>query len=208
MRLFSRLVFVALLSGCAIGNQYDYQSSSISLPIKATQNAGLILSVQDFRPYVLNGSKPANFVGLQRGGFGNPFAVTTSSGKPLAEDMAIAIARALSEVGYRVQTVPGALALQDLSAEAQASAASRIVLLKVNEWKSDIFMSITVLCDMTLKILTPAGAELAENSMKFDEEIGGAQMGGSKNSAAVSKEFSKRIGYLFNKEEIRAALSL
>ncbi|WP_029913076.1 hypothetical protein [Pelobacter seleniigenes] len=208
MRLFSRLMFVVLLSGCAVGNQYDYRSSSISLPLKATRNAGLILSVQDFRPYVQNGSKPANFVGLQRGGFGNPFTVTTSSGKPLAEDMAIAIARALSEVGYRVQTVPGTLPLQDLSAKAQGSAASRIVLLNVNEWKSDIFMSITVHCALVLKILNPAGAELAESSMKFEEEIGGAQMGGSKNSSVVSREFAKRIGYLFNKEEIRAALSL
>jgi hypothetical protein len=47
---------------------------------------------------------------------------------------------------------------------------------------------------------------LAENTMAFKQEIGGALIGGDKNSQAVADEFSKRIGYLFNKEEVRSAL--
>ena len=63
-------------------------------------NKLLILAVQDFRPYVLNGDEEPGFVGLQRGGYGNPFDVTTLTGRPMTEDMAEAMVKGLSDVGY------------------------------------------------------------------------------------------------------------
>ena len=38
------------------------------------------------------------------------------------------------------------------------------------------------------------------------EEVGGAGIGEAKNSATATNEFAKRIGYLFNKPEIRSVL--
>jgi hypothetical protein len=197
---------VVLLSGCAVGNKYDYRSSSIALPIKSTDHHELVLSVEDSRPYVLEGKKSANFVGLQRGGFGNPFDVTTASGKPLTEDMSAAITQALIDAGYQVVKVDGTADSGFLVNTATKNGATRILSLKVNEWKSDIYMSITLHCDLELKVFNSQGEMLAESNMKFVEEIGGAQIGGTKNSAAMTNEFAKRIGYLFNKQEIRSAL--
>jgi len=78
MKKILLILFVLFLTGCAVGNKYNYRSSSMALPIKPVNHRTLILSVEDLRPYVLNGEKEPNFVGLQRGGFSNPFDVTTS----------------------------------------------------------------------------------------------------------------------------------
>lgn len=195
-----------LLSGCAVGNKYDYRSSAISLPLKATTHKNVVLSVEDARSYVLDGSKPASFVGLQRGGFGNPFAVTTASGRPLTEDMVVAISRALNMAGFQVFSVAGSSDTELLIEAAAKNGATRIIAFDVKEWKSDIFMSVTLHSDIELKIFDGKGELLAQGDMKFVEGIGGAQIGAAKNSETVASEFSKRIGYLFNRKEIRAAL--
>ena len=201
------LIFVSLLfAGCAMGNKYDYHSSSIILPVKPIDHKTLILSVEDLRPYVLNGKKEPNFVGLQRGGYGNPFDVTTFTGKPMTEDMSAAIAKGLKEVGYRVENVQGKPENVYLVNIAAKNGATRIVVLKVYEWKSDIFMGTALHCDLRLSVFDANMELLAENTMKFVEEIGGAQLGAAKNSQVMTDEFAKRIGYLFNKEDVRSAL--
>ena len=90
----SRLLVIAAafvaLGGCAIGNKYDYEVASIELPVVGTNEIGV--AVVDRRPYVVSGDKQPDFVGLQRGGFGNPFDVTTKSGNPMAADMQVALA--------------------------------------------------------------------------------------------------------------------
>lgn len=204
-KIFLILVVLSFI-GCAMGNKYDYQSSSIVLPVKPAENKALILSVEDLRPYVLNGGKAPNFVGLQRGGFGNPFDVTTLSGKPMTEDMSVAITKALTQVGYRVQNVQGKPENVYLIKIAAETGASRIVLLKVYEWKSDIYMGVGLHSDILLNVFDANLKLLAESNMKFDEAIGGAQIGAARNSQIITDEFAKRIGYLFNKEEIRKAL--
>lgn len=206
MKKLLLILFALFLTGCAVGNKYNYQSSSMALPIKPVEHKSLILSVEDFRPYVLSGDKEPNFVGLQRGGFGNPFDVTTSTGKPMTEDMSAAIVKGLTDIGYRVVSVqdkPGKVYLVNSAA---SEGATRIVVLKVYDWKSDVLMSMKLHCDLRLSVFDPNGKLLAENAIKFVKEIGGAQMGAAKNSAALADEFAKQIGYLFNKEEVRDAL--
>ena len=201
------VLLVLLVSGCAVGNKYNYQASSISLPMKTESSDVLVLLVRDLRPYILNGEKAPDFVGLQRGGFGNPFDVTTVSGKPMATEMTAAIADGLANSGYRVVEVFGDHDMAALVARAASEAASRIVVLRVKEWKSDIMMSITMHCDMTLAVYQADGGLLAENSARFTQSAGGAQMGGNKNSQSVTKEFAKQIGYLFNEASVREALN-
>ena len=206
MKKFMFVLFAVFLTGCAAGNKYNYQSSSMSLPIKPVDHKTLILSVEDFRPYVLNGDKEPNFVGLQRGGFGNPFDVTTSTGKPMTEDMSAAIVKGLMDIGYRVVNVKDKPGKVYLVSSAAKEGAARIVVLKVYDWKSDIYMSMKLHCDLRLSVFDASGKLLAENTMKFSREISGAHMGAAKNSEAAADEFAKQIGYLFNKEEVRDAL--
>jgi hypothetical protein len=178
----------------------------MALPIKPVDHSTLILSVEDLRPYVLNGKKKPNFVGLQRGGYGNPFDVTTSTGKPMTEDMSAAITEGLRNVGYRVVNIQGKSDNVYLVNTAVQEGATRIVVLQVYDWKSDIYLGMTLHCDLRLTVLDANGELLAENTMNFVNEISGGHLGAEKNSQVVADEFAKRIGYLFNKNEIRSEL--
>lgn len=67
-KLFTKLLsfgFVALFSGCAVGNKYDYQLKRLPLPLAGESALGL--TVVDQRPYVLSGKKSPTYAGLQRG---------------------------------------------------------------------------------------------------------------------------------------------
>ena len=205
MKKILLLLLVLFLTGCAVGNQYNYRSSSMALPVKPVDHRTLILSVEDLRPYVLNGDKEPSFVGLQRGGYGNPFDVTTSTGKPMTEDMSAAIEQGLMDVGYRVVNVQGKPENAYLRNTAVKEGATRIVALKVYDWKSDIYMAITLHCDLRLIVFDTNGELLAESTMKFVQEVGGG-ITPAKNSQVMAEEFAKRIGYLFNKNEVRSAL--
>ncbi len=208
MRKLFILVFVVLLSGCAVGNKYNYRSGLATLPIKSTDSTLLILSVEDLRPYILNGDKNPDFVGLQRGGFGNPFDVTTASGKPLADDISYMLGTSLEYSGYKVKILDGSPSKDNLSSLAKEFGSDRIVWMKIREWKSDIYMSIGLTYDFYLSIHDSDGNKLAENSLQGKEAAGGGKIGQEKNSQHLTDVLSKKIGYLFNKPEIKKALDL
>jgi hypothetical protein len=130
------------LTRCAAGNKYNYRAELTSLPIVTTTNKTLLLSLDDRRPYVLSGEKKPDFVGLQRGGFGNPFDVTTASGKPMTDDIATSIAASLELSGYTVKIAENSPDTSKLTELAKTHNAFRIIRLQVFEWKSDIYMSI------------------------------------------------------------------
>ncbi len=200
------LALCPVIVGCASGNRYNYRSQAVTLPLRVTEPTTVVLSIEEQRPYVLNGEKHAEFVGLQRGGWGNPFDVTTASGQPLTEDMQVAVAGGLSNAAYQVVGANPGLeprALIDLARQQQAT---RIIRLKVREWRSDIFMGISLQYDLQLTVQDADGKLLAEKAMQGDSAVGGGKLTGIRNSQHMAQEFSKRIGYLFNNPSIRDAL--
>ena len=185
---FSAAVAVfAFLGGCAVGNTYDYQSTAMRLPVKG---AGQELNVKviDNRPYVLNGNKAPNFIGLQRGGYGNPFDVNTSSGRPLSDEFRAVISRALENSSYNI-----------------TDSADKTVELTVREWKTDAMMKLRLIYDLTLSILNGDDQIVASVTDAGDEVLGGASFEGA-NSQSASSGFNRKISRLFNREEIRGAL--
>ena len=197
-----------LLIGCAAGNKYNYRAELTSLPLKAMTKKTLLLDLDDRRPYILSGEKKPDFVGLQRGGFGNPFDVTTASGNPMIDDMATSVAASLEQSGYVVNIAESNTDLSQLIILAKSRDVFRIIRLQVLEWKSDIYMSIGLQYDLQLSVYDADGKLLAENSMKGNEAVGGGKISATQNSEHMADEFGKRIGYLFNKPEIREALSV
>jgi hypothetical protein len=198
------LLALAIIGGCAVGNKYDYGSVTVALPVKG--NGALAVGVVENRPYVLNGQKHSDFIGIQRGGFGNPFEVTTSTGNPLADDMAKSLAVALTNSGFTVST----LGIQSPDEAVIATTIARDgrprnIILTVNEWKTDVMMRIRVLYDLELKVADNTGRVLAINSLKGDEVIGGGGFEGQ-NARSASSAFETKIGRLFNSPEIIAAL--
>jgi len=202
------LLSCMLLFGCAAGNKYNYRAEVASLPIKSMTEKTLLLALDDRRPYVLSGEKNPDFVGLQRGGFGNPFDVTTASGKPMIDDMATSIAASLEQSGYAVEIAESGTDMAKLIVLAKNADAFRIIQLQVFEWKSDIYMSIGLHYDLQLSVYDADGNLLAENTIRGNEAAGGGKISATQNSEHMADEFGKRIGYLFNKPEIREALAV
>lgn len=200
------LTMCLVIVGCASNNRYDYRSQAVTLPLRTTEPVAVVLFVEDHRPYVLNGDKPAQFVGLQRGGWGNPFDVTTTSGRPLTEDMQMSVASGLGNAGYRVVSARSGSNPSVLTGLARQQQATRIIRLKVREWRSDIYMGIRLQYDLELAVHDADGRLLAEKTLQGDGPVGGGKLTGSRNSQHMVQEFSKRIGYLFNHPSIRSAL--
>jgi hypothetical protein len=187
---FSALATLLLtLGGCAVGNRYDYGSSITGLPVSGSGK--LAVSVVDARPYVLSGDKKPDFVGLQRGGFGNPFDVRTESGQPLATEMRDAIAKALQQQGF---SVVGA-----------TEAAPRKLELRVLEWKTDVMVKMKTTYDLQLSVFDANGALLAQSKTKGEDVgTGGFESG---NAANAAKTFELRFTELLRDDAVRSALT-
>lgn len=177
------------LGGCAVGNRYDYGNAISGLPVSGSGK--LALDVLDVRPYVLSGEKKPDFVGLQRGGFGNPFDVRTGSGRPLATEMRDAIAKALQQQGF---TIVGG-----------NEGAPRKMELRVFDWKTDVMVRMKTTYDLQLSIFDASGALLAQSTAKGEDVgSGGFESGNATNAA---RTFELRFTELVRDESVRKALT-
>jgi hypothetical protein len=93
---------ILFLSGCVVGRKHDFQQANAVL---GYQGEPVAMGVQDLRPYIVDGDKDEDFVGLARSGYGIPYDIGTESDRPLAQEMADVIAAALRSSGVTVKTV-------------------------------------------------------------------------------------------------------
>ena len=197
------LLAAAILGGCAFGRTYSYSNTSLNLPVSS--GSSVAVAVQDQRPYVVSGNKPERFVGLMRGGFGNPFDVNTQSGGPIAIEMRDAVVSALKNKG--IQTTAVAVAPSDPQARVRRliadTRAGKGVLVTLKEWKSDTMMATSLYYDVTLSVIDPQGNVLAENSIKGSDNLG--SLGLSPN-AGIGATFVKKFEILFDDPKVLAAL--
>src|SRR5262245_14882619 len=135
------LVMGSLCSGCAIGVKHNYADAIPQLTVAGTGT--LAVATHDQRPYIVSGDTVPEFVGLSRGGYGNPFKVQTESARPLAEDMTRVLCTALHTQGF--QCVPVLVAARDSAEEVQRKlhgvAGTLALLLVLHEWKSDTYIN-------------------------------------------------------------------
>lgn len=190
----SGLAGLLFLSGCAVGQKYNYNTSAYPLPLSGT--GPLQVAVVDERPYVTDGDKDPNFVGLQRGGFGNPFNVTTASGRPLAEDVAASLGLSLKAKGFDVEVV----------ANPDQATGKRVIVLHMLEWKTDIYSQITLSYDLVLQVRNEEGEVVATKQVSGEEPIGGGKISSSQNAKTATDALATRIGSLFLDREVSAAL--
>ncbi len=134
------------------------------------------MATQDRREYVLSGDKDPQFVGLQRGGYGNPFDVRTSNDRPLAEDMTTAIVAAIAKRGFQpvpVLVLPSADAAQVRQALFK-DGVERALLLTLREWKSDTYVNVGLPYDITLVVMDKTGAVVGEKRLQRRDNLGGS----------------------------------
>ena len=187
--------------GCAFGRKQDYLQAQPALG--STGQGSLSLGVQDLRPYVVNHEKDETFVGLQRGGYGNPFDVSTQSKQPLADDMAKVLAKALSRSAGTVQTVrlPPALDKPAVIRALQSSHPDRSLLLSLHEWKSDTYMGTKLVYDAEMEVIDPHGRSVARRRIQGEDDLGGAfwdPQGHAQEAAPLA--FKRKMEELFSGE--------
>lgn len=92
-----------LLTGCA-RLTYSYPSR-LDPAVRAAPRTPVLVAVQDQRPYVRNKETQETFAGLIRSGTGVVTHHQSVTGRPLADDIASAVANRLQKNGTRVSTV-------------------------------------------------------------------------------------------------------
>jgi hypothetical protein len=209
-RVFS-LIFLCIatlyVSGCAVGNKHNYHNVIAEME---TANTFIVaIGTHDTRPYILNGDKEPNFVGLSRGGYGNPFNVTTLTGNTLAQDMSEAIKNSFVKKGYNAKIVhldphdDFNTAVDKL----KQIKAFRLAYLQLTDWKSDTYANTALIYDAYLMIFNDNGQVLAKKMIQGNDNLKGSVMnppGHAKKVVPVA--FSQKLEELLNDPEVQKAL--
>jgi hypothetical protein len=204
-QLFLVVCFGVFLGGCAIGNTHRYNLGDADLSVNSTNSVAV--ATVDVRPYVLSGEKAPAFSGLFRGGFGNPFDVTTDSGRPLASDLTDSIVSALKRKGIEAMAVTISPKAGDSEARALllASGADRCTLLTIREWKSDTYFNTGLTYDVTLEVLATDGTVMASKELQGHDNLGASGVPGDAR-IHVEKAVKGKLEEIFGSPEIKAAL--
>ena len=171
-------------------HQYD----SATPQINAVSGGKATVAIQDRRAYVLNGDKQENFVGLSRGGYGNPFDVRTESNQPLADDFGRTIQRALAAKGVTEPKLSESEAVKRL-----VSGEGKGILVLLQEWKSDTYMGTKLFYDVTVKVFDGSGNLLGQNRINGSEDLGSSVWNPPAHAReAVPEAFRRKIEQLFS----------
>jgi hypothetical protein len=202
------LIVLSLVTGCAFGIKYDF--AHVSADISASGRSAIAVATSDRRDYVVSGKKRPNFVGLQRGGYGNPFNVTTKSNSPLADEVTTALVASLSKRGFKAMPI-SVSAGDDRKAvmeKAAAAKADRILITTLNDWKSDVSWNVALEYDVTVTVYDGSGWKFGEKNIQGRENLsGGARQPVRYARTAVPAAFKEKLEELLNSTEIAPVLS-
>ena len=168
------LIMMFLVTGCAFGNKHSYHQVHLNLHYGG--DSQMAVATHDQRPYVVSGDKQSNFVGLQRGGYGNPFDVTTASGKPLAEDMTAVIVQSLSSKGFTSTPVmmPPAASYEYVRKYLEKEHPHRFLLINLIEWKSDTYQNTALIYNVDFQVFDAKGTKLASKNVAGKDDLRGS----------------------------------
>jgi hypothetical protein len=162
--------WLASLVGCAFGKHLPYHQTVPRVVHGAP--IPVALAVEDERPSVLMGGRP-DFVGVSRGGFGNPFDVTTTSGQALARDFAASIRAGLEAAGYRVipVTVANGTRPDQVARIVGRTGADRLLAIKIVAWKSDTLVQTSLDFELRARAFGASGQPLGGAAIVSGHEV-------------------------------------
>jgi hypothetical protein len=193
--------------GCAAGNKYAYDG--VVADLSYSGNTVVTVASYDRRSAVRKHEKPADYVGTQRGGFGNPFDVKTASGRPLAVDMTTSMVSSLVRHGFRARGVAteSSDSTTVLASRFAVFPSDRRLLLTIVEWYSDTLANIGLYYDLDLRVLDATGKILAKHRIQASEDIDGSFLDApAAAKKAVPNAFKAKLEELLNDPGIRDAL--
>jgi hypothetical protein len=163
-------VLVLCVGGCS--HRYTYNYPGAIIDIEFSGNSTISVAVHDQRVYIKTVAKSPDFVGLQRGWFGEPNDVSTENGKPLAENMTAVISSSLAKKGFSVKPVIVSHAdkVDMVMNKLTSVKTNRLVLLTIKEWKTDTKKYSKLIFNLSFKIFDTDKHILAEKNISSDGE--------------------------------------
>ncbi|MGB8433485.1 MAG: hypothetical protein WCE38_04410 [Burkholderiales bacterium] len=200
------------LGGCATGtkptgNKHAYSGQTPDFAVSGTRVA--VVAVRDARSYVMSGRWAPEFAGVTRGGFGNPVDVLTESGNPLAVDFGTTIAAALKAKGFKATVLEGSVPgnAEEIASVLKKAGAERLVVVLIEEWRSDTFVNTTLDYGLDLQVYDDSGKVLGATQLTGRQDLGGdaADPAGHARTA-VPAAYRRILEQLFSAEPIAASL--
>lgn len=167
IKLFITFMFVVLLCSCGGGAAFNRTENiqSVWPAINYSTDKHILIQVVDKRPDVLSKKVNPTYVGMMRGGFGNPFNMNTESGQPLANDVAIAINNGFRNSGIKSDIFNGS------SPNSQNKSKYRRLVLAIYEWECDYFKTADFKYNLALSVVDANGEVLASvTNLNIDEK--------------------------------------
>ena len=200
------LTVLLLLGGCAMGVRHNYDQKALNLGITTSATVGV--GTLDHRPYVINGQKAENFVGVSRGGFGNPFDVTTQSGRPLASDISSSIVSSMKIDGVDAKAVElrPALSVDEATTALSAAGAQKSVMITLLEWKGDAMINVGLDYDFLLRVFDKDGKLLTSKLQQGRENLGSADPFTPGGASQILPRYRRMMEMLFRESDVVKAL--
>lgn len=213
-----RLAALAALAACGAdeaiqqtfspgsGASYDY--AALELELVAPAGPGVAASVIDRRPYVLDGDESPRFVGTGPGRYHNTVDVSTLSGRPLAELVTEAIARALERRGIAASAVPldDGTPPSEVLAALRDTGAERLLVVEIGEWQTNTQIRVAGRWQLEATVFDGAGEVLGRRTRQGAETIGTAGMDRRAGPLAVAA-LATQLELLLNDPAIAGVLA-
>lgn len=203
------ILMVGLMAtGCGM-RKYAYHTVHPHLTNVPAQSALLAVAVHDERSEVTSGDKKPTFVGLLRGGYGNPMDVRTASGAPVAEDLTAALARSLDEAHYRVHAlkISHGETPDHAAANLAGSGAKALLLVRLHALKCDTYASTGFGYRLEAEVIDAQHRLLGRAELEGKDNLGGSAFGRVKAvKRSVLKAVEEKLSALLNQPQIVEAL--
>ena len=177
--------------------------------VQVANNIFVAVASLDQRSTVLRGESPADYVGMQRGGFGNPFNVTTNSGLPFADAVSESICQSLKQKGFDAKSgliKPGTPEKEALK-QLLAKQAEGSIFLNIKQWESDTYSNNDLTYDLAITVFDEDGSEVARSTAKDNTTIPGSFV--NPTAAArkkIPEAYKDMIESLLNDPQVKKAL--
>jgi hypothetical protein len=199
IKRFTLFVFVFFICGC-----HSVSFNKLNLE-RVETNQRISVAVLDHRLYIVDQDKDPSFVGLMRGGFGNPFNLKTDSGKSLSEELANVLARSVNGSPVATNFTDSEKSIVDRFDNVNND---RLVVLELWEWKIDSMIDAWFYVDAQLTVFNKEGSKIASTKIVDKKDYDGSfwftYSKAQENYLKATKEYSEK---LLNNNEVRKVLS-
>jgi hypothetical protein len=204
MRAINLLVFL-FFTGCVISQKTNYTDGFYEIKLPITRNYyDIVLVVQDKRPYVLDGSFSPSYCGTLQALNGISYPLHTLSDKPLTDDLAILLEKALEKNSLNVE-LQFAKPIQEIEEIYSTSKTlnKRLLILILRDWQTDTFVNSDFIYNFNLLVINDQGKKIFEINSQAKKRIYAPGNG----TPTLKEQIESVFEGVFNSPEILKAIS-